>query len=266
MPKQKMLILIATFLIAIGLIGGLATFSTSGATTEIEQTEVIQNADIKDIQLKSENAIIHIESTTQDQITVEFTAPESRHHLYHLEIEEDKESLSIELKEKFLQFLSLDFTFSSPEITVYLPEKQYDVLKLQGVNGKMDINHITVSEVDVKNVNGRVQLTNVTANQTNVDSKNGSIVMENVTGQITTDVINGSTSLKTDDLERSIDLASVNGRITIETKEQPTNATIEVSVKNGKADVFGQDTRHSRFGNGEHLITLETVNGAITVR
>ena len=265
MPNQKMLMLIATFLVAIGLIGALFTFSTSGATTEKEQTEVIQNADITDIWVKSENATMNIVSTTDDQITLVFTAPESKHHLYELAIEENEESLAIELKEKFLQFISLDLSLSSPQITLYLPEKDYDVLELNGVNGKMVVRDATITDINVKNVNGRIQLTDLEAENTSVASDNGSISIENVTGQITTDVTNGSTALITDDLDRFIDLASVNGRINVQTKEKPTNATIEVDVKNGKVDIFGHDTRHSSFGDGKNLIKLETVNGGIKV-
>jgi DUF4097 and DUF4098 domain-containing protein YvlB len=267
MPKLKLLLVIATSFVIIGMVGVLFTYKTSGAGEEISQTEAIHNPDITEISVESKNATIEVMPTNEDQITVEFTATESKYNKYKLEIEEEGESLSIELDEKTLQFLSFDFDFdfSGPKIKVYLPEKQYEELEIDVVNGKIDVEGITVDEVEVNTINGRIVLKELETKSTTVSSENGGITIENVNGRITSDVENGGTTLITNHLDRFIDLESVNGKITVQTAQEPTNATIEVSVVNGKVNLFGNDSRSAVIGDGENKINLKTVNGSITV-
>lgn len=265
MPKQKLLMLIASVLIIVGLIGVFFTFPLSGSESKIEKTETIQNTEINKIAVKTENARMDVIPTSDDYITVEFSAPESRQNKYKLEIEEQGNSLEIELKEKHLRFFQLDFTFSGPELTIYLPEKQWEELSMRNINGKIVADNITVSNLNAKTTNGVVHLTDIETNSATATSKNGNITFEHVDGEITMDVVNGNTKLITDNLDRSIQLESVNGTIKIETEEEPTNTTIEADVKNGKVSIFGDDTRNVRFGEGKHSVKLKTVNGKISV-
>lgn len=265
MPKQKILMLVASVLIIVGLIGVLFTFPLSGSESKIDKTETIQNTEINKIAVKTENARMEVLPTSDDHITVEFSAPESRQNKYKLEIEEQGDSLEIEVKEKYLRFFTLDFTFSGPELTIYLPEKQWEELSMHNINGKMIADNITVSSLNAKTTNGVIQLIDLDTKSAIATSKNGNIMFEHVDGEITIDVVNGNTKLITDNLDRSIQLESVNGTIKIETEEEPTNATIEADVKNGKVSIFGDDMRNVRFGDGDHSVKLKTVNGNISV-
>jgi DUF4097 and DUF4098 domain-containing protein YvlB len=267
MPKQRLLIIIASCLMIVGIVGVLLTFSTSGSAEEVEKTEVIQNPAITDVLVKSDNASIEVLPTTEDEITVEFTASESKHNKYKLDINEEGTSLSIELNQKTIKFLNfgLDFDFKGPKIKVYLPEKQYEELTVDVINGKVHAENIAVADVNVKTINGKVKLENVHTNNTVVSSENGGIVFDHVEGQVSSDVVNGSTTFITDNLDQSIDLESVNGKIKVQSTKEPTNATISVSVVNGKVDFFGNDSRSAVIGDGEHKINLTTVNGSITV-
>ncbi|GIO27309.1 DUF4097 family beta strand repeat-containing protein [Ornithinibacillus bavariensis] len=267
MPKQKLLIVIASCLLAVGLVGVLATFRLSGSAEEISKKEVIENTNITDISIEADNAGIEVLPTKEETITVEFYATESKQKKYNLELEEQGQSLAIELEEKVIQFLHFgwDFDFKSPKLTVYLPEKMYHKLKIEAENGKIEAENVSAEDVAIETENGRVELTEVITNRTHVTSENGSIRFNYVDGQVSSDVTNGTITFITDDLDRSIDLESVNGRIKVQTQNEPTNATIDASVVNGKVDIFGSNTRSSVTGNGENRIKLTTVNGSITV-
>ncbi|WP_096270759.1 DUF4097 family beta strand repeat-containing protein [Paucisalibacillus globulus] len=267
MPKQRLMTFIATGLIVVGLIGVLFTYKSSGAAEETMNEKVIQNPNITDISIESDNATIEVLPTTDEHITVKFAAKESKYNKYKLEIEEDGDTLSVELSEKLIQFINfnLDFDFSGPKITVYLPHKQYEKLMVDNINGKVSVKQINVETIHAKTVNGRIVMEDLNTTRTTVSSENGSIELEYVNGIITSDVVNGSTTFITDNLDRSIDLESVNGKIKVVTDQEPTNATIEVNVVNGKVDVFGNDSRNAVIGDGEHRIKLKTVNGSITI-
>ena len=178
MPRQKILILVASVLIIVGLIGVFVTFPSSGSGTQIEKTETIQNVQINKIAVKTENARIDVQSTTDDYITVKFIVPEARQNNYTLDLDEKEDSLEIELKEKFIRFFQLDLTFSGPELMIYLPEKQWDELKLDAVNGKMSAKNITVASLHAKTTNGVVQLTDIDSEMASATSKNGSITLD----------------------------------------------------------------------------------------
>ncbi|WP_042144408.1 DUF4097 family beta strand repeat-containing protein [Paucisalibacillus sp. EB02] len=267
MPKRRLLTFIATGLIVIGLVGVIFTYKSSGAGEEINRSKVVQNPDITEISIESDNATIEVLPTTEELITVTFSAKESKYNKYKLDIEEKGDALSVELNEKIIKFINfnLDFDFSGPKITVYLPEKQYEKLTIDNVNGKVKVEQLDVETIIVKTINGRIEMEDTNTTRTTVSSENGSIAFEYVNGTITSDVVNGSTTFITNNLDRTIDLESVNGKIKVQTDTEPTNATIEVNVVNGKVDIFGNDSSSVVIGDGEHQIKLKTVNGSVTV-
>lgn len=89
--------------------------------------------------------------------------------------------------------------------------------------------------------------------------------MDNVEGEIRGSTDNGRILLLTNKINWPIDLSTDNGSIEIKTKSEPTNATINAEVGNGKITIFGEETKLKTFGKGESLIKLQTDNGRITV-
>lgn len=267
MPKQRLLILIASCLFIVGAIGSIITYRTSDVSAEdVTDTEIIQNEKIAQIDVEAENAKIEILPTDEEQIKMEFTTPAQQHNKYSVQLEEAGDTLSIEVKEKRIQFLYFDLSldFTGPVMKLYLPQKQYEELNVEGVNGRIDVHQINVANVNVETVNGRIELKDLMTKQTVVSSENGAIELNDVDGKITSEITNGSTHLVTDNLDRSIHLESVNGKIDVQSSKEPTNATIEVNVVNGKVDIFGDNTRSRSFGEGQNKIIVETVNGSVT--
>ncbi|WP_010098393.1 DUF4097 family beta strand repeat-containing protein [Ornithinibacillus scapharcae] len=267
MPKQKLLILVASCLLIVGAIGSITTYRTSDVSAEdLTDTEIIENANLTQIEIETENAKIEVLPTDEKNIKLEFTAPASEYDKYKLKLEEAGDTLSIELKEKRIRFLYFDtsFDFTGPVLKLYLPQKQYEELNIDGVNGRIDVKQIEVAYADIETINGKIELEELTTVETEVSSENGGIELHHVDGNISSEVTNGSTLLVTDNLERSIDLESVNGKITIQSSKEPTNATIEVSVVNGKVNIFGDNARVKTYGDGKHHIKVETVNGGVT--
>lgn len=125
-----------------------------------------------------------------------------------------------------------NFTFHEYELTVkvYLPEKLYDSITVDLVNGRVDAEDLKVKEMKVKTVNGKIELEEIVASNVRVQSKNGAIHQEHVIGDISGNVTNGKILVETETLNQNMNLESVNGEIDIVTLTDPTNVDIDVEA------------------------------------
>ncbi len=176
------------------------------------------------------------------------------------------DTLSIDVDEAQVKFFN--FTFHEYELTVkvYLPEKVYDSITVDLVNGRVDAEDLKVKEMKAKTVNGKIELEEIVASNVRVQSKNGAIHLEHVIVDISGNVTNGKISVETETLNQNMNLESVNGEIDIVTLTDPTNVDIDVEAVNGNVRLFGEKDYHFTVGNGENQVHLTTVNGNITVR
>ncbi|SHF72132.1 DUF4097 family beta strand repeat-containing protein [Ornithinibacillus halophilus] len=221
---------------------------------------------VQHIDLVSDNAGIEFISTNNPEIIVEFSAPERKHTRYTFAANVNNGVLSIESKEKRrVSFFRLEFNVSNPKIKVYLPEKQYESVTMNVVNGKISTLNLTIEDLEIETINGAVTLSNMNTKISRIQSQNGKLSFRQLTGDIRGSVTNGSINLETDYLDRSINLSSVNGRISIHSRNQPSNVTIDVDVVLGKVEVFGKDTNRAVFGDGENKVNISTVNGSVKV-
>ncbi|SET02857.1 Putative adhesin [Oceanobacillus limi] len=266
MRKQKLLIWVAVILIVIGGLGSLLTFKSVFAAEQIKEEKEFDQQDVRRFHVVSDNASVEFIPTEDSTAKVEMTASEKRNNKYTFHTELDDGTLYIELKEKRLfKLFSFDFSFKGPSIKVYVPAKQYESLNIDLINGKMNVRDMQVKHAEVGSTNGAINLSNMETVSTRATSENGKLTINKVSGEISGDVTNGSIHLNVEQIDRMIDLKSVNGKIMIRTDEEPSNVTIDVSVVNGKSEVFGNETKHTVIGDGENRINLETINGKVSI-
>ncbi len=124
-------------------------------------------------------------------------------------------------------------------------------------------------------VNGDLEVTGV-AGGVRAETVNGTISVREVRGEVELSTVNGSLDVAYDQLAASdrVDLESVNG--TIELKlPMGAGAHVEAETVNGRIrNDFGIDVKKGRWvgssmrgtlGGGGALVTMETVNGAISL-
>lgn len=204
-----------------------------------------------------------------------------------LATDEKDSTLLISYKEK--QQIWFNFNISEVlvplTLNVYLPEKQYDSLKISNNNGYVSAKQQNTTHFDINTSNGRVELreinsqkinaeTNngsmdfkdITAQNIHVKSNNGRIMLDHVEGELEGQSKNGSLSLKTNELDRNLNFTTHNGKINIETEKEPTNVQFNVSVDNGKANILNKYNGNAVIGKGENQIKLNTHNGSISVK
>lgn len=285
MKNKKKLSIIAGIIFLIGVVGSLLTYR-SIAAVPISEKKVIHNKEVLIVHIDTDNARVHIHPSTDNNIKVTIDGKTSTDIERTLAANVKNSTLFISYKEKQRSWFNFDiFEVLAPlTLNVYLPEKQYDVLKVSSDNGYIIANQLKVTNLEIKTDNGRVELKDIRSKNINAQSgngmmdmkdimaqtiyvkvDNGRIALDHVEGKLKGQSSNGSISLITKELDRNIDFTTNNGRINIETKKEPTNVQFNISVDNGRANILNKYNGNAVVGKGENLIKLATYNGSISV-
>lgn len=281
MRNAKRISIIATFLIIVGVIGILFTFSTAFGQQDTVTKEQVIKDDINVLHIEIDNGSAEVYPTNEEEVSLTL---EARNPEDILTTDLSGDTFSIIVKEKQKKWFNFGLPFKYPKLKVYVPEKDFAEfvvksdngrIKTEGIqaetitvstdNGRVDVANVSGTTVEAQTNNGKINLKDVVASHSTVTADNGKIVLDQVDGDIVSRAGNGAISLKTDDMNRNIDLTTSNGKIDIDTENKPTNAVMDIQVGNGKVRVFGQSTWDTVIGNGDNVIKLRTSNGAITV-
>ncbi|EJS05655.1 MULTISPECIES: DUF4097 family beta strand repeat-containing protein [Bacillus] len=286
MINKKKLSIIAGIIFIIGIVGSLFTYR-SIATVPISEEKVINNNNVSSVIIDTNNVRVNINPTTESNMKVTLDGEVNPNIKRTLATDEKDSTLLISYKEK--QQIWFNFNISEVlvplTLNVYLPEKQYDSLKISNNNGYVSAKQQNTTHFDINTSNGRVELreinsqkinaeTNngsmdfkdITAQNIHVKSNNGRIMLDHVEGELEGQSKNGSLSLKTNELDRNLNFTTHNGKINIETEKEPTNVQFNVSVDNGKANILNKYNGNAVIGKGENQIKLNTHNGSISVK
>lgn len=281
MINLKKISIVALILLLVGIAGSAFFLQGMKKADWVEEERAI-NDEFHTIEITTDNTEIELLSTSEQTGKVELTGNDSN---YVLTTDVKDNTLSIAVKYNQRKYFNFNFFHESLSLKVYVPEKQYEALQIRSNNGRITVDSIQAKDAKVRSDNGRLTINNVegttVTTQTNngatslknvkattvsAKSNNGKIQLDNIEGELIGKTNNGGLSLVTSHLDRPIDFKTDNGRITIETEKEPTNATINVDVKNGRVDVLGSSSRHTVIGDGEHVIKLTTKNGGVTVK
>ncbi|GAB3792856.1 DUF4097 family beta strand repeat-containing protein [Virgibacillus kimchii] len=263
MRNVKKMTLLALLLIAVGVIGAIFTFNLSDEMTLAAEREVDgENIERIDIHIDNGSVNIFPADTKQVRLNLEGIVTEGEEPSFSIETNEG--TLMIQIKEK-RKFFRINPFSGSPELNIYLPDKRYESLTAEMDNGAFQAEDLSINEIQAKTDNGSVVLDRVMAVAADVRTSNGKIELNHVEGDVTGKSNNGAISLTADDLDRDINMETDNGKITVKTEKEPTNAVIDARTDNGRITVFGNTDWDTVIGNGEHEIKLRTNNGRITI-
>ncbi|CAH2463748.1 MULTISPECIES: DUF4097 family beta strand repeat-containing protein [Bacillus cereus group] len=286
MINKKSLSIIAGIIFIIGIIGSLFTYR-SIAAVPISEEKVINNNNVSSVIIDTNNVRVNTYPTTESNIKITLDG-EVNPNIKRTLITDDKDStLLISYKEKQQRWFNFDISEVLAPLTlnVYLPEKQYDSLKVSNNNGYVSAKKLNATHFNINTSNGRVELREINspkiiaetnngimdfkdilAQNIHVKSNNGRIMLDHVEGEIEGQTKNGSLTLKTNELDRNLNFTTHNGKINIETEKEPTNVQFNVSVDNGRANILDKYNGNTVIGKGENVIKLNTHNGNITVK
>lgn len=180
---------------------------------------------------------------------------------------------TLHIKEKkfshfpFFGFRSFGF-INRAEVTITLPDAQYERFAFDMVNGALKVPPLRVRELKSECVNGAVSIAGVTAER---------IHLNNVNGKISVSDVSAAESCKCDTVNGGIELSgvlrgrthadAVNGGISITIPLSGKDYNLNLSTVSGSVRVNGQKMGKSfNVQNGAlNSVHAETVNGGIQV-
>jgi DUF4097 and DUF4098 domain-containing protein YvlB len=261
--RNKVFISVALVLLVVG--GIILMFNTGDQFEKNAQKKVIDDQSFTNIEILTTNATVEIEPTKDSVTTVAYSGKKKKSSKFIFQADVKGNTLFVQFKEKRRSFINFGFSSLDLKLVVKVPEKQYDRIQAESDNGRIKVENIQTKELALETDNGTIELKTIDATAVDVKTDNGAIILDHVDGTILGRTDNGRISLVTNNLDRRIELTTDNGRIEIQAEKEPTNTTIDVKTDNGRINVFGYENKHTKFGNGEHLIKLRTDNGRITI-
>ncbi|MCZ2258142.1 DUF4097 family beta strand repeat-containing protein [Sporosarcina sp. G11-34] len=263
--NSKRIVLIIGCILFIGATGILFMFKSSNGFVGDSNEKVIEDRTFSNIEVLADNAAVEIVPGNDSATTVNYSGQSKRKSKTIFKADVKGDTLVVQLKEKRRGFFHFGMPSFDLQLTVTIPEKQYDKIQAESDNGHIKVENIHTNALILETDNGSIRLKNIEATSVDVKSDNGKIILDQVDGTIQGKTDNGAISLTTNNLDRPIQLKTDNGRIEIQTEKEPENATIDAKTDIGKIEIFGHETKQTTFGKGEHLIKLRTDNGGITV-
>ncbi len=256
--------IIAGILILVGGIGSLLTFKLLDKPMLVSEERIIEENTISEIDINMINADVNLIPTTDSSMKIRLTGTARKENNLLVDRIDNKVSINLDYNKgkKLFNFGIYEPKF---QLMVYVPEKMYDLIKVEVGNGGIQATQIQSKQLVANTENGIIEMGNITATEFDVYSENGKLVLWDIDSDINGETESGEISLKQEDLNHSVHLLSENGTIEIQTSSKPTNVTFDADTENGRIDIFGDDTNSLIIGNGDHLIQLKTENGSVLV-
>lgn len=264
MNNVKKITIIAFILILVGTVGSLLTFNLLDKPELVYEEKIIMESNVSEIEIKLTNADVNLIPTSDSTMKARLIGTATTKDNLSVNVAGNKVSIELNHNEGKKLF-NLGLYEPNLQLMVYIPEKLYDLIKLDVKNGGIQATQIQVNQMEANTVKGNVEIGNITATEVNVHSINGKLILWDIDSKLTGKSENGMISLNEDNLDHSIRLESENGTIEIQTSNEPTNVTFDADSANGRIDILGDDKGKLIIGNGEHLIQLGTRNGSVIV-
>lgn len=195
---MKRLSILALILLLVGIIGSLFTMKTQYNQAETLKEEVVEKTNFTNIDIYTNNAEIIVLPTKEETAKVELLGNHSR---YELTSDVTDNTLKVHLKLKREKIFAFNLFSSVQSLTVHVPKKVYENIKIESNNGRIQLEDIDGEEIGVQTDNGRIELKNIAADLVKAKTSNGRIEMKNIDGEIVGESDNGKISFMTEDLD-----------------------------------------------------------------
>lgn len=119
------------------------------------------------------------------------------------------------------------------QTSIYIPEAQYEKVKVRLFNGSIESENLKATEFSAKTVNGKIQLDRLMSHEADVETANGQIELrDGNVKHFEGETVNGP--IKLDGVFGEVDAQSFTGNIVCTVKEQPCE---EIRVKSTAGNV-----------------------------
>ncbi|MFJ8530000.1 DUF4097 family beta strand repeat-containing protein [Bacillus sp. NPDC094106] len=263
---MKKILLGAVACIIIGVIGISQTYTKTVAAVEKGDTEkVIKNEAIKNVEIALDAGDVTIQKGNDSSFYVKQSG-----NLENQKVTIDEKGDTLKVQGKVKKGISFDFSFLSfgfktPEITVVIPERAYQELKVNSSAGKIEVSDVKSDYVNVLTLGGDVELEKITAKKVEGSSEAGEIKVKQVSGKVVAKTTGGDVDVIDHDSKYDVEASSTAGDIDIRLLEKPQDATVSGKTYAGEVRIFKEEDRDVTLGNGSVKINGKTSAGDVTI-
>jgi len=215
---KRIVCIVAAVLVLVGALIFVAAmtvngwdFSNLGKKFETNTHEI--NEEFGDISIKGETADILFEKSEDGKVKV--VCYEHKDAKHRVEVKDGTLSICL-VDARNWEFLS--FSFSSPKITVYLPEGEYGALNIEESTGDIDIrNHLSFESISCKLSTGDTKCYASAKESIKVEASTGKIKVEDIScRELELAVSTGDISVSSLECERDLKIKVTTGESKLE--------------------------------------------------
>ncbi|MFC9447866.1 DUF4097 family beta strand repeat-containing protein [Bacillus cereus] len=263
---MKKLFLIAIACIIIGVIGISQTYEKAVQTAEKgDKEDVIKNETLKNIEVKLDAGDIVVQKSPDYSFYVKQTGDARKQKI---RIVEDGDTLKIvgeREKGASFDFSFYDFRFQTSTLTIFVPERSYQEIKVNSSAGQIEMSDVKSDRVSVRTLAGEVDLKHVTAKSVEGSSQAGEVNFKKVIGKVIAKTASGSVSIIEHDAKYDLEASSTAGDVDITLLEKPQDAVITGQSAAGDVMIFNEENKNITIGNGSKKISGKTAAGDVTI-
>lgn len=263
---MKKILLVAIACIIIGVIGISQTYEKAVQTAEKGNKEdVIKNETLKNIEVKLDAGDIVVQKSPDSSFYVKQSGDARKQEI---RIAEDGDTLKIigeREKGASFDFSFYDFRFQMSTVTLLVPERSYQDVKVNSSAGQIEISDVKSDRITAGTFAGEVALKHVTAKSVEGSSKAGEVNFKKVIGKITAKTASGEVHIMDHDPKYDVEASSTAGDVDITLLEKPQDAVITGQSAAGEVMIFNEENKNITIGNGSKKISGKTAAGDVTI-
>lgn len=282
----------------------LAAYSDEEFVSHVEMNPAVET-NFDNIDVKADKANITIVPTEDNQPIINVKDQDGKTKAT-MEVINNTLKIRVKREEGIKKFFFIQFTLSglaSVDVTIQLPQKLYEQmrvvndsgkieiesqqakqmrfetdngkivmklllassLKVKSDNGRIVVNDSNFTDVMASTDNGRISVTHSRAEKFELSTDNGRIELNEVDGEIWATTDNGRIEGYIPQVTKPLQWKTDNGSITLKTDELLDNVSLSAKSDFGSISVYGEKGKKFKFGDGSIPVRFKTDNGRITV-
>lgn len=156
----------------------------------------------------------------------------------------------------------------STSIVVFLPQKVYNDIFINGVSSRIEITDISASEIKTHTVSGKINLKNVSAPNLDMNVISGKLYAQGAFSDVDSQSVSGSVEIHSSTMLQRLRSNSVSGRVTVYIPENE-GFSVRFSKVSGKlTSDFPFMTKGAKeyiYGNGAAQFSIDVVSGNCSI-
>lgn len=189
---MKKILLVAIACIIIGVIGISQTYEKAVQTAEEGNKEdVIKNETLINIEVKLDAGDIVVQKSPDSSFYVKQSGDVRKQEVLITEAGDKLKIIGEREKGAAFDFSFYDFRLQTSTLTLLVPERSYQDVKVNSSAGQIEISDVKSDRVSVETLAGEVDLKHVTAKNVEGSTKAGEVNFKKVTGKVTAKTTSG---------------------------------------------------------------------------